>query len=169
MRKPGKEEHKKIKTILLKDLKSEKLDNIVAFGCMILMLIVFAIGFVFDTSTTIPVTYFLCGTIILVTFFTWILYVVVKELNGFIIQVENGKYEIADVIAEDFYIYMETPKSAKKLSVSIKDKSGKTLESSCKILDKLNYNDYDKFKKEHKNKKCLYIKLADNCTYTLFN
>lgn len=168
MRKPGKEEHKKIKTILLKDLKSEKLDNIVAFGCMILMLIVFAIGFVFDTSATIPVPYFLCGTVILAAFFAWILFIVVKELNGFISLLENKNYEIEDVTADEFHVYMETPKSAKKLSVSIKDKTGNTLEVNCKILNKLNYNDYDKFKKENKSKRCLYIKLADNCTYTLF-
>ena len=169
MRKPKKEEHKKIKEILLKDLKVERTDYIVAFGCTIAMLVLFAISFILDTSATIPTYLFLGGTILMAIFFTWILYVVVKELNGFIFQVENEKYEIADVKAEDFHVYMETPKSAKKLSVSVKDQSGKILESSCRILNQLNYNDYDKFKKEHKNKNCTYIKLADNCTYTLFN
>jgi amino acid permease len=170
MRKTNPKEHENISNLLLKNLKTEKMENILGFSLVTIFIIIATISMIIDKQTDLinVVPYFVTGAVLVELFFGWLLYGTLKDLNSFKKSVEKNKYKVQDCIAEDINIYMTHPNSAKYLSTRIIDKKGNLIDTSCSILNNVSFNDYGDFIEKNKNKQCLYIEVADNFKFVLF-
>lgn len=171
MRNPNAKEKQQINNILSKMLKTEKTENIIGYAIITTMLILFTIVFCIDRTNT-PVNvipYFVTGAIILISFFTWLLHLTLKDIKECQEIIKKNKYKVQDVKADMIGIYMTTPKSAKKLYAKVSTKKGELIDTSCDVLDDVNQNDFPKFISKNSGQKCLYIKITDYFKFAMFN